>query len=302
MISKKTFIQTLNSRALCVRRQIIKIINILAKRGPRIRINKDKETADFTYLTISNRKSFPMIEVSLRSFYKNSSLLPKQIIIVSDGSWQLDEGRSYFSRYDINFKFVPWVECAEYCKNELSSNHLFEWAQKHIWGKKMCAILKYSAEGATLFSDPDVLWYNTPFSNEFIQSDNFLKVSLDNSHNYDNLLVEEQSLEYLYDVPPINCGIVLSKGNLLHLSSDKINNAFQKEAKSPGNFAEQTIIALMVHEFGITWREDEISASIDDVLSPLFRVNSYPESLIARHYVWVMTWMYWKDAFYTKTI
>ena len=39
------------------------------------------------------------------------------------------------------------------------------------------------------------------------------------------------------------------------------------ESKTPGKFAEQTIFAMMIYEFGETWEENQISAGIDDILS-----------------------------------
>ena len=41
------------------------------------------------------------------------------------------------------------------------------------------------------FADPDVLWFKTPFDEEIRKSDFKLKISIDNSHNYDEVLSEE---------------------------------------------------------------------------------------------------------------
>lgn len=299
MISKATFIKSLNPQKIRRRQQVVKFIKQYKKRGLKISKNEQGKVLNFTYLTITNRASFSMIETSLSTYFKRCTIFPSEIVIVSDGSWSLDVGVEYFSKYNLNFKFEDWSDCAEYHKRQ-GRDTLVQWAEKHIWGKKMCAIMKYSEKQATLFADPDVLWYNTPLSIEDIERDFILKSSIDNSHNYDQDLIQELNLHDLYRVPPINCGVVLAKGNLLEQSSNIIEKSLFKQANNPGKFAEQTIIAIMVHEFGETWSEKEITASIDDIISPIFDISNYSTTLIARHYVWAMTWMYWRDAFFVK--
>lgn len=293
MISKKDFIASVIDKADRRNNYLPRILKFIVKLK-RTKFNISKETADFTYITICRKDAFDMVRYSLHSFYRHCDYIPKKIVIVSDGSWIEKEGISYFSKYNLNISYDTWENCAVHHRNA-GRFHLYEWATKHIWGKKMASILKYSENGATLFADPDVLWFKSPFDNEILKKNCILKTSIDNSHNYDEVLIDKLKLSFLYDLPPVNCGIVLAKGNLYDISSNGIREAIEAEAQTPGKFAEQTIFALMVNEFGDKWTEDEISASIDDILSPVFVRSHYSSALIARHYVWSMRWLYWKD-------
>ena len=168
--------------------------------------------------------------------------------------------------------------------------------QKNIFGgKKMSAILMHAEDSLVLFSDPDVLWYKSPIHSKFLENDLILKISKDNSHNYDTELINKLDLHYLYNLPPINCGVILAKGNLYRDSSEIIKKSIKHESLNPGKFAEQTIFALMIKEIGQIWENEEITANIDDVLSPIFKRSSYTKELIARHYVWKLSWMFWRD-------
>jgi hypothetical protein len=293
MISKKEFIASVSTKADRRDKYLPRILKSIAKLK-KTNFAVKKKTEDFVYITICRKDAFDMVRYSIHSFYKHCDFLPKKIIIVSDGSWVEKEGSEYFSKYNLDLCFDNWRNCADYHKDN-GQIHLYEWAKKHIWGKKMAAILKYSEAGATLFADPDVLWFKTPFYDEIRKSDFKLKISIDNSHNYDEVLVNKLNLSSLYNLPPINCGIVLAKGNLLECSSEAIRDAISLEAQTPGKFAEQTIFAMMIREFGETWDENQISAGIDDILSPILVRSSYSPDLIARHYVWLMRWLFWKD-------
>ena len=100
--------------------------------------------------------------------------------------------------------------------------------------------------------------------------------------------------DFLYQSPPVNCGIVLIIGDMFALSKT-ISQAITIESQTPGSFSEQTLLALIVQEFGEVWPEEEITTTIADILSPIFKISQYPPTLKARHYVWNLKWLYWRD-------
>jgi hypothetical protein len=293
MISKKDFIASVMIKADRRNSYLPRILKNLVKLK-KTNFNFQKRTQDFIYLTICRKSAFDMVRYSIFSFYKHCDFLPKKIVIVSDGSWTEKDGVDYFSKYKLPISFTSWESCAEYHKNK-GRIHLHGWATKHIWGKKMASILKFSEESLTLFADPDVLWFRSPFDIKSLPDNFKLKTSIDNSHNYDEVLISKMHLQYLFDLPPVNCGIVLASGNLFDCSSDRIRAAIEEEANSPGKFAEQTIFAMMIPEFGETWPETEITAGIDDILSPVLVKSKHSPELKARHYVWILNWLFWKD-------
>jgi hypothetical protein len=294
MISKKEFISNIIVQANRRNHHVPRILSFIVNLTKREKIIAQNEVADFYYLTICKKSAFNMIWHSINSLIEHSKFLPKKIIIVSDGSWSEREGELYFSNFNLDISFDNWEKCALFHRNK-GRRSMYNWATKQIWGKKMAVILKYAEECPVLFADPDVLWFNSPFDIDILKTNKILKTSIDNSHNYDEILIDKLNLEYLYELPPVNCGVVLAKGNLFDICSKKIITSIDEEALSPGNFAEQTIFAMMVYEFGETWPEEEITACIDDILSSILIRSKYSTKLIARHYVWYMSWLFWRD-------
>jgi hypothetical protein len=280
-----------------------KLVKILTLFSRMVKFNKaysGKSTGDYFYLTICNRESIFMVKVSLHSFLKHTDKLPTKVIIISDGSWDAKDGERLFADFSLPFIFESWETNANY-HNKHNRPELFNWANKQIWGKKLAAILQYAESSLVLFSDPDVLWYKNIVSPEYYNKSTFLKVSIDNSHNYDDELITNMKAGHLYDLPPVNCGVLLIKGDMFQLSR-QIIPAIKKEAENPGKFSEQTIIAMMVNEFGELWTEEEVTATIDDILSPVLKRSQYSSKLIARHYLWRLKWLYWRDfLFYKKS-
>lgn len=294
MLSQKEFIENIKPKLPIRSRYFCRLFYCLALFKKLSIVNsRSKENKDFVLLTICNKKTFRMVKAMLYSFLKNSEMRPNKIVIVSDGTWNESAGRKYFSGLESEIVFDTWDSCAQYCRDN-GLNDIYIWAKKQIWGKKMAAIVKYAHNNLVLFSDPDVLWYGCPITKTDLDADNVLKLSIDNSHNYDDELIKKMHLEYLYDYTPINCGVVLFKGDLLSRSPLALAS-ISKEAEIPGNFSEQTVLAILNHDFGTTWSTEEISATIRDIISPIMTTSSYPDKLIARHYLWKLKWLYWRD-------
>lgn len=304
MISQKEFINYALPK-MGFRHKVLRRIYEYASRIkllllPHIHVRNSQSIRNFTYLMIFNRKNFIYAKTNLYSFLKNSDDLPQTIVLISDGSWTTKEGEKYFSFLNnFNVKYESYKDSIEYFKEE-NENDLVQWAQKHTWGKKYAAIVRHAANNLVLFSDPDVLWYKSPFKDSDFTADEILKLSIDNSHNYDDKLIKLLNLNILYDELPINCGIVLMKGNTKSFHSIiEVKKALNYESKVAGPFAEQTIFAIEYLKYKEVWPETQISASILDMLQPYLKFNEYPSDFIARHYLFVLKWIYWKD-FLTK--
>ena len=235
-----------------------------------------------------------MVEASLYSLYRNSEVVPSRVVIVSDGSWEPEYGVRYFRKRGLQVECLTWKHCADFYRNTLPE--LTTWAEKHIWGKKMAAILYLSETDKVLFSDPDVLWYGTPLRNDEWNSTIF-KISIDCCHSYDPHFIKATASEYLYDtLEPINCGVVYIHGGLKMLN-DKALECIRYQAEHCGNFAEQTVFAIMDRQYDNRWSREEIVSAIDDVVQPLFSKTIMYPNTIARHYLWRLKWIYWTEYF-----
>lgn len=253
-----------------------------------------KPVADYVYLTICNEKGFDMVSASLYSLCRNADQLPSKIYIISDGSWETTEGRKYFERYQLPVECLSWETCAHFYADSCPA--LNEWAQKHIWGKKMAAILYCSERHATVFSDPDVLWYQSPLKN-LLSENTALKISVDNSLSYDQECIKSLHLEYLNERElPINCGVVYIKGGLALLNDDALR-IIDYQAQHCGPFAEQTVFAAMEAQYNCHWEENEVRSDLTEARHQFSASTERTEQLIARHYLWLMKPLYWLDLF-----
>lgn len=292
MISQEKFIKEVSGKKEKVQFRVVQILRLLNQCFPvSLSYDKSKEQ-DYTYLTICRKSDFDMVSASLYSLFRNSSRIPNKIVIVSDGTWNPTYGVEYFAKRGVTIECVNWDICASYYKNSCPA--LTKWAQNHIWGKKMAAILYYSENQKVLFSDPDILWYNTPLTYEELNSLKF-KVSIDNSHNYDDEFIKKMNFEELYKTSePINCGAVYIHGGLKLLSSEALD-CIKYEGEHFGKFAEQTVFAIMDLQYNSRWSMHEITSEISDLLNPCYSRTIKYDGMIARHYLWRLKWIYWKD-------
>lgn len=67
------------------------------------------------------------------------------------------------------------------------------------------------------------------------------------------------------------------------------------ESIHAGNFAEQTVFAIMDLDYDCRWTMQEITSEISDLLQPLNSKTIFYKNMIARHYLWRLKWIYWKD-------
>lgn len=294
MISQDKFIKQVMGKKEVSQHRFVKCLRLFNSIFPvKIKSNPEK-LKDFIYLTICRKSDFDMVIASLYTLYKYSSILPCNVVVVSDGTWQTKKGVAYFKKRGIEVKCVQWEECASFYKDSCPS--LKKWAEGHIWGKKMAAILYFSEKNKVLFSDPDILWYNTPLSEDELTSCK-LKLSIDNSHNYDDEFVKSHGFERLYNTEePINCGAVFIHGGLSLLSAEALE-CVEYEGMHCGKFAEQTVFAVMDLTYNCRWSMKQITSEISDLLNSFTSHTIHYDCMIARHYLWRLKWIYWKDYF-----
>ncbi len=295
MISQNDFIESLKGKNRLKEKYYVKSLRKICDIIPISFPYEKKQIKEFVFLSICRKEDFDMFKFSLYTFYKHSSYLPSKVILVSDGSWEPDEAKDYFPKSRLPLEPVKWDECSSYYNTKCPS--LTSWAEKHIWGKKMAAILYFSEKYKVLFSDPDVLWFNTPLNEEEINNSKF-KVTIDNSHNYDDDCIKELGYDYLYKTSePINCGVVFIHGGL-GLLSDEALKCIEYEGTHAGPFAEQTVFALMDRQYDNRWSMQQITSEISDIPNILsFRPIIHYKNMVARHYLWRLKWIYWRTVF-----
>lgn len=254
-----------------------------------------KSVGNYAYVSICRKEDFDMVLASLYTLYRNANCIPSKIYVVSDGSWDPEVGLTYFSRYQLPVECLMWETCADFYSETCPA--LFEWARKHIWGKKMATILYLAEQHAVAFSDPDVLWYRSPLTG--LQTENtILKISIDNSCSYDQNCIKALHLHYLNERDfPINCGVLYMKGGLAQLNEDALR-IIAYQAEHCGPFAEQTVFAALEAQYNCRWTEEEVRSDLMGAPQFLNARTQCTEQLIARHYLWCLKPIYWRDLFH----
>lgn len=289
MIDLSDFYKEVENKKIFIQRNFVRVLRLVNRCIP-CNIKK-KNQSDYAYVTICRQSDFDMVKASLFTLYKNATVVPNKVIIVSDGTWNVEDGIKCFSKLKVNVECIMWTICADFYKQTCPS--LSVWASKHIWGKKMAAILYLSEKQAILFSDPDILWYGDPISSQEVNTLKF-KVSVDNCHSYDQDCIKTLDLGELNEREPINCGAVYMHGGL-PLLDRKCIECIDYEAEHCGNFAEQTVFGVMDLVYNSRWKMEQISSRVDDVIAPFLSKND--RGTIARHYLWRLKWIYWKEVF-----
>lgn len=294
MIDNSDFIRFVSGKRAWRQRNYVRACRVLTRVFPcRVPVN-GKRVGEYTYLTICKKVALDMVEASLFSLYRNSEVVPSRVVIVSDGSWEPEYGVHYFRKRGLEVECLTWNQCADFYRSNVPE--LTMWAEKQIWGKKMAAILYLSETDKVLFSDPDVLWYGSPLKDEEWGTINF-KISVDCCHSYDPHFIKATGSNYLYDTQdPINCGVVFIHGGLKMLN-DKALECIRYQSEHCGNFAEQTVFAIMDTDYNSRWSREEVISSIDDVVQPLFSKTIMYPNTVARHCLWRLKWIYWTEYF-----
>ncbi len=293
MIDNSEFIRSVGSQKKKIQRLYTIACRILNMLFPCSFKAFHKEVKNYTYLTICSKRGLDMAAASLFSLYKNSKYVPNRVLIISDGTWEPSYGVTFFANRGLAVECLSWADCAEKYKTTLPQ--LYNWAVKQIWGKKMAAILYASDLSHTLFADPDVLWYRTPLEDNEWELP--FKISLDSCHSYDQEYIRTSGKTFLNDtISPVNCGVIYIKNGLALLNEHALD-CIKYESIHCGDFAEQTVFALMDIDIRSHWSLKEIVSAIDDVLSPFFSQTIHYKETKARHFLWRLKWIYWTEYF-----
>lgn len=247
---------------------------------------------DFVYVTMCSNRDLDMAKASIISFILNSKIHPKEYIVVSDGTWSLKEGEEYFDNFVSPLKLISWEDCVASISEIYPEMAI--WCQKQIWGRKLAAIITFSLNSRVLFSDSDVLWFKTPFNHKELENLK-LKLSVDNDYFYDNECIKTLALEGVYTTSySVNCGIVFVC-DFDNTITPIARECMKYEAESPGNFSEQTFFAILNMKYDSVWTPDQIRVDISDMMSDFAETSEITNEMIARHYVWRLKWIFWKD-------
>ena len=259
------------------------------------------EPAQFKVVFFCGASGLSYLNASLISIYKTWEKIPK-IYIISDGS-SLPKMRSKLIKWPNKIEIQSWEFFANYFK-ENGNEHLYNYAKNTIYGKKLVGILYYAKKNPILYTDTDVLWFNSPLEKNFkISGKPNIIMGQDVDYFYHMPLIESITEQNCLNTTPLNSGLMYLDGDFSsypkwNLLCESLGN-YKKEKGIYEGFPEQTTFAILNNHFNQNnfFKEDEILVKIDDEFSLEHTRNEFPK-ILARHYVSVKGTAFWRDFLY----
>ncbi|MBD2187726.1 hypothetical protein [Pseudanabaena mucicola] len=233
---------------------------------------------------LSCERDLPEQIASLRSFLKYVGI-PDTFTIMSDGSYTENSIKL--------LKLVhPCVEVqllTKFQRDDLPQS-VYAYASQQAMGKKLAALMSIPIEGATLYTDSDILFFQgaSDLANLAISKDTHTYYLPDCKSSLDKRLIYED----IEQQEPINAGFILFKKNL---NWDYAIQRLSDLQELPNYFSEQTIVNLTIrHNHGIALAREKYIMNVDDQF--IYPDKFVTKQIAMRHYVSDIRHKFWNSA------
>lgn len=243
-------------------------------------IKQDRQVPIKVY-ALSCERDLPEQIASLRSFLRHVGI-PKVFTIMSDGSYTNESIKLLRTVH-------PCVEVellTKFQKDDLPQS-VYEYASQQAMGKKLAALMSIPIDGATLYTDSDILFFQgaSDLADLATAEDTHVyylpdcKNSLDKRLIYEDIEIQE----------PINAGFILFKKALDW--DDSVHRLTSLQAP-PNYFSEQTIVNLTIkRNHGIALPQDKYIMNVDDQF--IYPDRFANKQVAMRHYVSDIRHKFW---------
>jgi hypothetical protein len=246
---------------------------------------KQERQVPIKVYALSCERDLPEQVASLRSFLRHVGI-PDAFTIMSDGS--------YTSESTALLKNIhPCVDVqllTKFQRDDLPKS-VYKYASQQAMGKKLAALMSIPIDGATLYTDSDILFFQgaSDLVELAISEDTHTyylpdcKNSLDKRLIYGN--VEMQN--------PINAGFILFKKALdWHEPVQRLDQL----TEPPNYFSEQTIVNLTIKcNHGIALSSEKYIMNVDDQF--MYPDKFASKEIAMRHYVSDIRHKFWLSTF-----
>lgn len=197
---------------------------------------KQTHQVDITVYSFSCERDLPEQVASIRSFISNIGI-PKRFIVISDGSYS-DSSCKLLCRIHPCVDVIPVTKMLRSDLPQCVTNY----AQLHPLGKKLAALMSIPINGATIYTDSDILFF--PGGVDLIKFANLQETSCyylpDCSASLDERLIYDESEK----LQPVNAGFLLFNNELdWSFAIERL----EKLEEKPIYFTEQTTVHLTIH-------------------------------------------------------
>ncbi|PZU94893.1 MAG: hypothetical protein DCE90_13810 [Pseudanabaena sp.] len=235
---------------------------------------------------LSCERDLPEQVASLRSFLKYVGI-PSQFTIMSDGSYTLDS-------INLLQSIHPCVDVQLLTKfqREDLPDSVYAYAAKQAMGKKLAALMSIPIEGATLYTDSDILFFQggSHLADLAESTDSHTYYLPDCKNSLDSRLIYED----IEQQEPINAGFILFKSGL---DWQEPVQRLAKLKESPNYFSEQTIVNLTIkRNQGIALDRHKYIMNVDDQF--IYPDQFASKKIAMRHYVNDVRHKFWLSVFF----
>lgn len=261
----------------------------------------NSEPAQLKVVFFCGSSGLSYLNASLISLFKTWGKTP-EIYIISDGS-SMAEMQDRLITWPSKVEIQSWQFFANYFK-ENGNEHLYNYANNSVFGKKLVGILYYAKKFPILYSDTDVLWFNSPLEKNFKLGGVKPKIIMgqDVGYFYHMPLLEAVSEQKCLTTTALNSGLMYLDGDFSGYPNwDLLCETLGTYGKENSSimFPEQTTFAILNNHFNPnnSFTKGEILIKIDDEFSFKHTRNLFPK-ILARHYVNVKGTAFWRDFLY----
>jgi hypothetical protein len=259
------------------------------------RIKDDKRPiAEFKLIFFCGASGMSYLNASLVSVHKYWNKLP-EICILSDGTPE-DDIKKKLIKWPLKVTIYTWQECAQHFLDK-GNKDLHTYASNEIIGKKLIGIMYCAEKFPVLYSDSDILWFNSPTEMKLdFNLKPQIKMSTDIDYFYTKPLLKEIDEENCLSTIPFNSGVVFLNGSLSGFPKWAALCKFLGANKNMGWFSEQTSFAVFNNYLNPNnyFSSDEILIKIDDGYDLRSTFTDH-KKILARHYVHVKATTFWRD-------
>ncbi|MDB9306733.1 hypothetical protein PN488_20585 [Nodularia spumigena CS-591/12] len=221
---------------------------------------------------------------SIRSFISNVGI-PETFTVISDGSYT-DVSCQLLRRIHPCVEVIP---INKFLKTDLPPC-VSDYAQIHPMGKKLSALMSIPVNGATIYTDSDILFFPGGIDLvELAKLDNQVCHYLpDCANSLDGRILYEEAEKS----NPVNAGFILFKHEL---NWDFAIKRLANLAGTPSYFTEQTIVHLTIHHnHGVPLCSEKYVMNVMDQFIYPDKFSS--EKIALRHYVSDVRHKFWMNA------
>ena len=243
-------------------------------------IKQDRQVPIKVY-ALSCERDLPEQVASLRSFIRHVGV-PDKFTIMSDGSYT-DQSIQLLQSVH---RCVDVQLLTKFQRDDLPQS-VHEYAAQQAMGKKLAALMSIPIDGATLYTDSDILFFqgasdlvdlaNSKDTHTYYLPD--CKNSLDKRLIYEDIEMQN----------PINAGFILFKKSLdWNESVKRLSNL----EEFPNYFSEQTIVNLTIkRNHGVALARERYIMNVDDQF--MYPDKFATKQIAMRHYVSDIRHKFW---------